>query len=56
MEHFLHHNELALALEEAEALGDYCGAPAPFWRELQFAAANMGFAREAARYAARHES
>ena len=53
--HFLHHNELGLALDEAEALGEECSAPAAFWRELRLAAANMGLIEAAERYA-RHES
>ncbi len=50
--HYLHHNELALALEEAEALGELCSAPAAFWRELRLAAENMGSNDAAERYAA----
>lgn len=56
MTHFLHHNELALALGVAEAMGDCCCAPSAFWRELQLAAESMGLAKEAARYATHHET
>ncbi|GGC66066.1 hypothetical protein [Undibacterium terreum] len=49
---YLDHNELGLALEEAEALGSLCNAPPAFWRELQLAAANMQRAENEARYAA----
>ena len=56
LDHFLHNREYGLALEEAEALGTLCLAPPEYWRELQFAAENMGLAKEGARYAARHKS
>jgi hypothetical protein len=52
---YLHHNELGLALCEAEALGDACNAPPQFWRELQLAAENMGKTEAASRYASRNE-
>lgn len=49
MEHFLHHNEFGLALDEAEALGNICEAGTAFWNELQLAAENMGMDDAAAR-------
>jgi hypothetical protein len=52
---YLHHNELGLALDEANALGEHCAAPAAYWRELQLAAASMGMTEEAKRYALRSE-
>ena len=39
---FLHHNELGLALAEAEALGTLTTAPREFWTELLLAAEIMG--------------
>ena len=39
---FLHHNELGLALDELQALGELCSAPREFWSELLSAAENMG--------------
>ena len=52
---YLHHNELGLALREAEAMGEACNAPPQFWRELQLAADNMGNTEAASRYASRNE-
>ena len=52
--HYLHHNELGLALAEAEALGELTNAPPTFWRELELAAASMELREEATRYAGRH--
>ena len=46
---FLHHNELGLALEEAEALGILTNAPREFWAELLLAAQIMGQGEIAAR-------
>lgn len=53
MEHFLHHNEFALAFDEAEALGDLCEANAAFWNELRLAAQSMDLGDAAARVARR---
>ena len=54
--HYLHHNELGLALEAAEALGNTLKPPTQFWRELQLAASSMGMAEAAGRYAARRDA
>lgn len=43
---FLHHNELGLALDELQALGELCSAPKEFWVELFLAAENMGLAEQ----------
>lgn len=51
--HYLHHNELGMALREAEALGDICEAPPQFWRELQLAAQNMGHTEAVLKYSSR---
>lgn len=56
LDHFLHHREYGLALEEAEALGTLCSAPPEYWRELRLAADNLGLAEASSRYAGRHES
>ena len=56
MVHFLHHYEFALALDEAEALGNCCDAPGQFWRELELAATEMNMEQEVARYAALQNS
>ena len=53
---YLHHNELGLALEAAEALGDSLKASAGFWRELELAATSMALPEAAARYAARRDA
>lgn len=53
MDEFLNHNELGLALEEAEFLGDLCHSPPAFWAELQLAAENMGLSEAASRFEAR---
>jgi hypothetical protein len=53
MEDYLHHNELGLALDEAEALGELVESSARFWEELRLAAQNMGMKEEAAKYARR---
>lgn len=50
--HFLHHSEFGLAMLEAEALGQCCGAPPEFWRVLRLAAKSMGEAEAECRYAA----
>jgi hypothetical protein len=44
---FLHHNELELALEELQELGELCSAPRAFWSELLLAAQNMSLADNA---------
>ena len=54
--HYLHHNELGLALEAAESLGDTLDPPPQFWRELELAATSMAMQEEAARYAARRDA
>jgi hypothetical protein len=53
MEHFLHHNEFGLALDEAEALGKLCEAGPAFWNELRLAAENMGMDDAAVRLTCR---
>lgn len=53
MDEFLDHNELGLALEEAEFLGNLCHSPPAFWAELQLAAENMGLSKASSRFAAR---
>lgn len=53
MDEFLNHNELELALEEAEFLGNLCHSPPAFWAELRRAAENMGLSEASSRYAAR---
>jgi hypothetical protein len=50
---YLHHNELGLALELAESLGDALDPPQQFWRELQLAAKSMGMHEVATRFSAR---
>jgi hypothetical protein len=37
---FLHYNELELALEQLQELGELCSAPKAFWSELLSAAEN----------------
>ena len=54
--HYLHQNELGLALEAAEALGDTLKPPTQFWRELELAATSMAMPEAAARYAARRDA
>lgn len=53
MEHFLHHNEFGLALDEAEALGDLAESNQAYWEELRLAARSMGLEDAAARFARR---
>lgn len=53
MEDYLRHNELGLALNEAEFVGELCHSPPAFWAELRLAAQNMGLSEDAARFAAR---
>lgn len=53
MDEFLSHNELGLALHEAESLGELCHSPPVFWAELRLAAENMGLSQESSRFAAR---
>jgi len=48
-EEWLAHNELELALEELEGLGDENDAPTAFWAELLAAAENMGLAQHVER-------
>jgi hypothetical protein len=47
---YLHQNELGLALDEAEIMGRAHNAPAEYWRELRFAAENMGLTAMAAKF------
>jgi hypothetical protein len=54
--HYLHHNELGLALEAAESLGDTLEPPPQFWRELELAATSMEMQEASARYAARRDA
>jgi hypothetical protein len=51
--HYLHHNELGLALEAIEALGEIQSSPPAFWHELELAAKSMGMHEAATRYALR---
>jgi hypothetical protein len=44
---FLHRNELELALEALQELGELCTAPSAFWLELLSAAENMSLAEQA---------
>ena len=44
--HYLHHNELGLALEEAVGLGLACEAPREYWTELLLAAENMQYVEQ----------
>jgi hypothetical protein len=53
MQHFLHNNELELALDEAEVLGEIENAPSGYWAELLRAAENMSLKKHAARYKAK---
>jgi hypothetical protein len=46
---YLDHNELELAFDELESIGDEAHAAAPFWAELAQAAENMGLTQHAAR-------
>ena len=49
LQEYLHHNELGLALDEAEYLGVLCDAPSEFWAELLSAAEQMHRAESASR-------
>ena len=53
MEELLHHNELGLALDEAEALGALTESNAAYWEELRLAALSMGREEAAARFTGR---
>lgn len=53
LEHFLHHNEFGLALDEAEALGELAESNAAYWEELRLAADNMGRYEAAVKFARR---
>lgn len=53
MDEFLSHNELGLALNELESLGELCHSPPVYWEELRLAAENMGLSEESSRFAAR---
>jgi hypothetical protein len=46
---WLDHNELDLALDELELLGEDNSAPAPFWQALRTAAERMGLTQHAGR-------
>ena len=50
---WLTHNELELALDELEGLGQLNNATAVFWRELLAAAQNMSLQDHVARYQSR---
>ena len=56
LNHYLHNNELELALYAAESLGLEENAPSVFWRELYLAASNMGLAEEASTLLARSDA
>jgi hypothetical protein len=47
---FLDHNELELALDELEAVGEEATSDQRFWQYLILAAENMGLQKHAARY------
>lgn len=49
IEGFLHHNELGLALDDLEILGNHVSAPVEYWRELLLAAQNIGSKEHVAR-------
>lgn len=49
IEDFLHHNELGLALDDLEMLGNELDAPKEFWHELFLAAQKMELKEHAAR-------
>jgi len=53
VQEYLHHNELGLALDEAEELGLLCSAPPEFWTELLLAAIEMGLIENAKRIQSR---
>jgi hypothetical protein len=44
---FLHHNELEMALDALQNLGELCSASSAFWAELLLAAGNMSLADNA---------
>ena len=50
---WLENNELELALDELEGLGEINSAPTSFWEELRAAAEQMGLVEHAARYGQR---
>ena len=52
-EEWLGHNELELALDELEGLGEMNACSPRFWRELSHAARNMGLRKRSARYEAK---
>ena len=54
MTSYLHHNELGLALADAEAIGVELSPPSPYWHELSLAAISMNMPEAAARFAARN--
>jgi hypothetical protein len=54
--HYLHNNELGLALHQAEFLGLEQNASADYWREFYFAASNMGLVEDAARFKTRSDA
>jgi hypothetical protein len=49
-EQFLRHNELGLALDELEGIGETNNADPQFWSEMILAAENMELHDHAARY------
>lgn len=49
-EEYLSHNELELAMDELEGLGELNSDPLDFWHELASAAENMGLRDRAAIY------
>ncbi|MBA3426895.1 MAG: hypothetical protein ACR2HO_12895 [Rubrobacteraceae bacterium] len=52
-ENWLGHNELELALDELEGLGELNTCSSQFWRELLRAARNMGLREHSSRYEAK---
>jgi hypothetical protein len=52
---YLTHNELGLALDELEGLGQFNNCSSAFWRELAAAAQSMNLHEHVARYRAKLE-
>lgn len=55
LEDWLAHNELELALDELEGLGETNARSPRFWREPSHAAGNMGIWERSARYEAKRD-
>jgi hypothetical protein len=50
---WLYHNELELALDELEGLGELNGCTTAYWKELLAAAENMKLQKQGVRYKAK---